>query len=218
MSYPPASAYGSFATYGTCDGPACSSSRLTIVGGVRERLVVTRRGRRKTVCARGAWSALLGGPSTSPLGRPLSEALLTPNDVLAACERALKLAPASYPPTLPASKELLGAPDWHPFEQAAWPIGEAVRQALSRHPKLKKDDALVAKVTEVATCRNLRRGRQSFILALGFVGARSHAATLATLLEDPDGYAEMTTPRKPGRLSRSRSLLLPEQQAEWAVS
>jgi hypothetical protein len=33
-----------------------------------------------------------------------------------------------------------------------------------------------------------------------------------------NGYAEMTTPRKPGRLSRSRSLLLPEQQAEWAVS
>jgi hypothetical protein len=30
--------------------------------------VVTRRGRGKTVCARGAWVALLGGPSTSPLG------------------------------------------------------------------------------------------------------------------------------------------------------
>jgi len=30
--------------------------------------VVLRRGRRKTVCARGAWQALLGGPSTSPLG------------------------------------------------------------------------------------------------------------------------------------------------------
>ena len=40
---------------------------LTIVGGVRERLVVTRRGRRKRLCARGAWWALLGGPSTSPL-------------------------------------------------------------------------------------------------------------------------------------------------------
>ena len=29
--------------------------------------MVTRRGRWKTVCARGAWVALLGGPSTSPL-------------------------------------------------------------------------------------------------------------------------------------------------------
>jgi len=40
---------------------------LTIVGGVRERSVVTRRGRGETVCARGAWWAPLGGPSTSPL-------------------------------------------------------------------------------------------------------------------------------------------------------
>jgi hypothetical protein len=40
---------------------------LTIVGGVRERLVDTRRGRWKTVCARGSDLALLGGPSTSPL-------------------------------------------------------------------------------------------------------------------------------------------------------
>ena len=41
---------------------------LTIVGGVRERSAVTRRRRGKTVCARGAYGTLLGGPSTSPLG------------------------------------------------------------------------------------------------------------------------------------------------------
>ena len=67
MSYPLVSASGSSATYGTCDVSACLSSRLTIVGGVRERFVVTRRGRWKTVCARGADPALLGRRSTSPL-------------------------------------------------------------------------------------------------------------------------------------------------------
>src|SRR5207249_9291886 len=41
--------------------------RLRIVGGVRARSVVTRRGRGKTVCARGAYWALLCSPSTSPL-------------------------------------------------------------------------------------------------------------------------------------------------------
>jgi len=46
----------------------------TIVGGHRERWVVTRRGRGKTVCARGAHWALLGGPSTSPLGGQYSGA------------------------------------------------------------------------------------------------------------------------------------------------
>src|SRR5207244_645839 len=42
---------------------------LTIVGGGRDAPVVSRRGRRKTVCARGACQALLCGPSTSPLDR-----------------------------------------------------------------------------------------------------------------------------------------------------
>jgi len=41
--------------------------RLTIVGGVRERWVVARRGRGEAVCARGSNWALPGGPSTSPL-------------------------------------------------------------------------------------------------------------------------------------------------------
>src|ERR1700730_10612340 len=43
--------------------------RLTIVGGVREASAAWRRGRLGTVCARGAYRALLCGPSTSPLGR-----------------------------------------------------------------------------------------------------------------------------------------------------
>src|SRR5438876_6483943 len=42
---------------------------LTIVGGVRDAVVVPRRGRWKTVCARGADPAWSCGPSTSPLGR-----------------------------------------------------------------------------------------------------------------------------------------------------
>src|SRR5690348_7884733 len=41
---------------------------LIIVGGNRERLALSRRGCGKPVCARGAYRALLGDPSTSPLG------------------------------------------------------------------------------------------------------------------------------------------------------
>jgi hypothetical protein len=41
--------------------------RLEIVGGIRERLVVTRRGRTTKLSARGASLDLLGGPSTSPV-------------------------------------------------------------------------------------------------------------------------------------------------------
>jgi hypothetical protein len=112
--------------------------------------------------------------------------LLSEEEILAACDEAIRLAPAEFPPTLPPSKELSGAPAWYPFENQVWPIGEGIRQAFARNPKLKKRENVLAKVAEVATCRNLRRGRQSFIMALGFVSARHYANRLAAFLGDPD--------------------------------
>ena len=80
----------------------------------------------------------------------------------------------------------MGAPEWYPFEHEAWPIGESVRRAFVQRPQLKKNAALISKVVEVATCRNLRRGRQSFIIAIGFVSASPFASSLVASLNDPD--------------------------------
>jgi hypothetical protein len=107
-------------------------------------------------------------------------------EILAACEGAIRLAPTEFPPTLPPSKELFGAPEWYPFEHQAWPIGESIRQSFVRNPRFKKRENILTKVAEAATCRNLRRGRQSFIMALGFVSARHYAEHLAVFLSDPD--------------------------------
>lgn len=115
-----------------------------------------------------------------------SPVLASEEQIFAACEQALLLAPTDYPSTLPPSKELLGAPEWYSFEHAAWPIGESIRRAFVENPRLKEKDAVLAKVAEVATCRNLRRGRQSFIMALAFVGARRYAEALAPFLSDRD--------------------------------
>jgi hypothetical protein len=106
--------------------------------------------------------------------------------VLAACEQALRLAPAAYPATLPPSKELSDAPEWYSFEHEAWALGESIRRALAENPRLKMKDASLAKVAEVAVCQNLRRGRQSFVMALGFVAARRYADVLVPFLSDPD--------------------------------
>jgi hypothetical protein len=115
-----------------------------------------------------------------------SEVPASADEILEVCEKALLLAPAEYPPTLPPSKELLGAPDWYSFEHDAWGSGESVRRSLVQNPKFKKNQAVLNRVLEVACCRNLRRGRQSFIMALGFVDARQCAKTLAPFLRDPD--------------------------------
>jgi hypothetical protein len=110
----------------------------------------------------------------------------TEEEIIAACEDALRLAPTEYPPTLSPSKELFGAPDWYPFEHQAWRIGESITQALARDPRLRKREPILSKVAEVATCKNLRRGRQSFVVVLGFVSARHYAERLAAFLGDPD--------------------------------
>lgn len=112
--------------------------------------------------------------------------LASEEEILAACDEAIRLAPAEFPPTLSLSKELSGAPEWYPFENQAWPIGESIRHAFVRNPKLKKRENVLAKVADVATCRNLRRGRQSFVMALGFVSALHCAERLAVFLGDPD--------------------------------
>jgi hypothetical protein len=108
------------------------------------------------------------------------------DEIIHGCHQALCLAPSEYPPTLPTSKERLDAPEWYGFELAAWPIGERIRQALSKNPRFKKNIGVVTKILEVAICRNLRRGRQSFVTTLGFVAAKGHAQDLVPFLNDED--------------------------------
>ena len=105
-------------------------------------------------------------------------------DVRAACQRARALAPVTYPPDLPTKPALLGAPDWHPFEHAAWALGEEVRQAVKRAPSLKRDRSLLDSIADVVDTVNLRRGRQSFALALGFKSAVALAPRLPAHLSD----------------------------------
>jgi hypothetical protein len=137
--------------------------------------------------------------------------------IIAACERALSIAPPEWPVDLPPSKELFGAREWYPFEHEAWAIGESIRRALVKHPKLKKRTALVSKVAEVATCRNLRHGRQSFVMAIGFVDACPFAATLVPFLRDADveGHVIDTLLKmKAGGFSHAVSPLL-QSEKSW---
>ena len=110
----------------------------------------------------------------------------TKDEVIAACEKTLSLAPDEYPHDLPTEENLNGAPGWYAFEYDAWVIGEAIRQALKKNHKLKKDKDLTLWILKVAKNRNLRRGRQPFFMNLGFVGAKQHAFDVAQYLGDPD--------------------------------
>ena len=106
--------------------------------------------------------------------------------IVAACLGARALAPSDFPPDLPGDPAILGAPRWYRFEHEAWPVGETVRQSLQKHPKLKRDPRAIRAILDVVQNRNLRRGRESFVMALGFTAAAEHAPALVGLLDDPD--------------------------------
>jgi hypothetical protein len=110
----------------------------------------------------------------------------TPDAVVVACRAATILAPIELPPDLPASKIFTDAPEWYGFEHSAWRIGANIQQSFQANPKLKKDVAVIQAILGVIQVRNLRRGRESFVMLLGFTGAAKHAPLLAEFLHDPD--------------------------------
>jgi len=112
--------------------------------------------------------------------------IATREQVLAACEEALALAPPGRLPDLPPTQFSAGEPDWYPFEHQAWGIGETIWRGLRTHRGLRRDPATLEKILQVANCQALRRGRQSFILSLGFSGASHLAEKLALMLGDSD--------------------------------
>ncbi len=111
-------------------------------------------------------------------------------NLLIVLDKAILLAPLEFPEDLSSKKELLGNSEWYDFEYKAWKIGENIRQFLLQNPKLKKDKNILNKILEVIKTVNLRRGRQSFVLLLGFVGAKSFAPEIVSFLDDKDidGY------------------------------
>jgi hypothetical protein len=116
----------------------------------------------------------------------VTEFYKTSEEIVGACLAASSLAPLDFPPDLPTTPLLSGAPGWYDFEEQTWPIGEAIERSLKSNPSLRLDTASTSAILSVVHCVNLRRGRQSFVMALGHKAVVLHAPTLAAYLNDQD--------------------------------
>jgi len=113
----------------------------------------------------------------SPEGRREREAART--ELLALIEKAEALVPGTLVDPLPSAEGSGGEPAWHGFERALWGLGEKIRQRLLRHPRLRADGEIQERLVAIATDRRARRGRQSFILLLGYKVFATCAGRLA---------------------------------------
>ena len=81
-------------------------------------------------------------------------------------------------------------PEWCPFESQIWKNGERIRQLLLADKKLRDKESLFAKLFKIATNRNAKKGRQSFIMLLGSVKHSKYSSELIKQLDDDsvDGH------------------------------
>jgi hypothetical protein len=98
--------------------------------------------------------------------------------------KAEALIPSIPIPDLLPSELSSGQPDWHRFEHSVWRIGEDIRQLILTKKSLRKDASLQAAFVRICTNRNSKRGRQSFIMLLGYKCCQKHAPEIASQLND----------------------------------
>ena len=104
------------------------------------------------------------------------------DEIAAACRQALELEPTTQSYELPPPEMA----NWHSIELAAWPLGESIRLSIKGNQDLYQNRVIYSPIMEVVECLQLGRGRQSFVMALGFIRAAPLAARLAKFLNDPE--------------------------------
>ena len=112
-----------------------------------------------------------------------------PEDIRARIKTLVADAEAAIPstlmPDLPPGQYTQGAPEWHSFEHTIWAIGEDIRQLLQKKKSLRNDDDLQSAFVAISMNRHAKRGRQSFIMLLGYKSCQQHSHSIASQLDDP---------------------------------
>ena len=75
-------------------------------------------------------------------------------------------------------------PKWYPFESQIWKNGERIRQLFLTDKKLRNKESVFDKLFEIATNRNAKRGRQSFIMLFGSVKHSKYSSQLIKQIDD----------------------------------
>ncbi|WP_299438312.1 hypothetical protein [uncultured Aquimarina sp.] len=75
-------------------------------------------------------------------------------------------------------------PNWHKYESDIWRIGEEIRQIIITKKTLRKDEEINDLIIKFCLNKNSKRGRQSFILLLGYKHLSKYASQLINMIND----------------------------------
>jgi len=74
--------------------------------------------------------------------------------------------------------------EFHSFEHRIWGIGEQIRQITFSKPQVRKNEKLQEAFLRISINKNAKRGRQSFILLLGYKVCSQRASDIVSQICD----------------------------------
>lgn len=113
------------------------------------------------------------------------------NRILILLEKVKDITPKVLEPDLPMMEDFPDVPSWHDYEHEIWKIGEEIREILSKHKNLRKDDLINEKIVDFCMNKNAKRGRESFIMLLWFKHNQKYAEKLISLINDQYIYGHI---------------------------
>jgi len=98
--------------------------------------------------------------------------------------KAKDLTPGELEKDLEPIEGFPDVPNWHDYENKIWAIGENIRQIIFSKKSLRKDEEINDLIIEFCLNKNSKRGRQPFVLLLGYKHLSDYAPKLIRLIND----------------------------------
>jgi hypothetical protein len=104
--------------------------------------------------------------------------------ILGLIKKAESLTPQKMEKDLEPLDGFPDVPNWHKYESDIWEIGEEIRQIIVTKKSLRKDTEINDLIMKFCLNKNSKRGRQSFILLLGYKHLSKYAPQLINMIND----------------------------------
>ena len=111
--------------------------------------------------------------------------------ILELIKKAESLTPKNIEEDLKPMDGVPVVPSWHKYESDIWEIGEEIRQIITTKKSLRKDNEINELIINFCQNRNSKRGRQSFILLLGYKDLSGYASKLINMVNDKFVYGQI---------------------------
>ena len=105
-------------------------------------------------------------------------------EIIGLINKAKSLTPKNMEKDLNPMEGFPNVPNWHKHEHEIWGIGEEIRQIINTKKSLRRDKEINDLIIDFCLDNKSKRGRQPFVLLLGYKHLSEYAPKLITMIND----------------------------------